>query len=90
VLTQNMSLHLKMLSQIVKIIELCDLLGYYAALSDSSVPTFRDNLSFPLSRVKKSEKKTSFLDFLTLEKGPICCSETSVQNYHSTLCNIPE
>jgi hypothetical protein len=39
--------------------ELCILLGYYAALSGSSVPTFRDNLSVRSSRV--------FLDFLTLE-----------------------
>jgi hypothetical protein len=37
--------------------EICALLGYYAALSGSSVPTFRDNLSFPSSRVKKSKKK---------------------------------
>jgi hypothetical protein len=22
--------------------------------------------------------------------GPICCTETSVSNYHRTLCNIPE
>jgi hypothetical protein len=36
--------------------EICDLLGYYAALSGSSVPTFRDNLSVPYSRVKKSKK----------------------------------
>ena len=34
------------------------------------------------SRVKKS-KKTSWL----LKMGPIGCRETSVRNYHSTLCN---
>jgi hypothetical protein len=33
--------------------EICALLGYYAALSGSSVPTFRDNLSVAYSRVKK-------------------------------------
>jgi hypothetical protein len=44
--------------------EICALLGYYAALSGSSVTTFRDNQSVPFSRVKKS-----FLDFLTLEDG---------------------
>jgi hypothetical protein len=33
--------------------DICDLLGYYAALCGSSVPTFRDNLSFPSSTVKK-------------------------------------
>ena len=48
--------------------EICALLGYYAALSGSSVPTFLDNLSV----------------------GPIGCPESSVQNYHSTLRNIPE
>jgi hypothetical protein len=33
--------------------EICALLGYYAALSSSSVPTFRDNLSVTSSKVKK-------------------------------------
>ena len=32
-------------------------LRYYAALSGSSVPTFRNNLSVPSSRVKKSKPK---------------------------------
>jgi hypothetical protein len=41
--------------------EICAFLGYYAPLSGSSVLTFRDNLSVPFSRVKKSE------DFLTLQ-----------------------
>jgi hypothetical protein len=45
---------------------ICALLGYYAALSGSSVPTFRDNILAPYSRVKKSK---FFLDFLTLEYG---------------------
>jgi hypothetical protein len=35
--------------------EICALLGYYAALSGSSLPTFRDNLLVPSSRVKKSK-----------------------------------
>jgi hypothetical protein len=34
--------------------EICALLGYYTALNGSSVPTFRDNLSVPYSRVKNS------------------------------------
>jgi hypothetical protein len=38
--------------------DICALLGYYAALSGSSVPTIQDNLLVPSSRV---------LDFLTLE-----------------------
>jgi hypothetical protein len=35
-------------------VEICALLGYYAALSGRSVPTFRDNLSAPSLRCKKS------------------------------------
>jgi hypothetical protein len=31
------------------------LLGYYTALSGSSIPTFRDNLSCPTLSVKKSK-----------------------------------
>jgi hypothetical protein len=59
--------------------ETCDLVGYYAALSGSSVPTFRDNLSVISSRVKKSKYTW------------IGCPETSVQNYHLTLrTNIPK
>jgi hypothetical protein len=52
--------------------ESCPLLGCYAALSDSSVPTFRDNLLVLSSRVKKSMskcKKDLDLDFLALEEG---------------------
>jgi hypothetical protein len=42
--------------------EICALLGYYIALSGSSVPTFRDNLSVPSPRVKKSKKTFRILD----------------------------
>jgi hypothetical protein len=66
--------------------EICALLRYYAALSGSSVSTFRDNLSFNSSTVKKSK------NFLTFEDGTdmsIYCPETSEQNYHSRLRNIP-
>jgi hypothetical protein len=49
--------------------KICCLLGYYAASCGNCWPTFRDNVSVPSSRVKKSK---------------------SVQNSHSTLCNIPE
>jgi hypothetical protein len=49
--------------------EILALLGYYAALSGSCVPTFRDSLSVPFSRAKKFKKKTEkkgfSLDFLT-------------------------
>ena len=56
--------------------EMRALLGYYAALCGSSVPTFRDNLSVPSSSV------------MTMD--PTVCPETSVKKYHSTLRNIPE
>jgi hypothetical protein len=46
-----------------KILEICSLLGYYAAPSGNHLPTLRNNLSVPLSRIKKS-----FLDFLILER----------------------
>jgi hypothetical protein len=54
--------------------EVCAFLGYYAALSGSSVPTFRDNLSVPSSRVKMFKKKGVLhpwrrKDFLALENG---------------------
>ena len=38
--------------------EICALLGYYAALSDSSVSTLRDNLSVPSLGFKKFRKKS--------------------------------
>jgi hypothetical protein len=41
--------------------EICAILGYYAAQSGSSVPTFRDSVSVPPSRVMKSKKKAGFL-----------------------------
>jgi hypothetical protein len=51
---------------ILRVIETCAVLRYYAPLSNSSIPTFRDNLSVPSSRVKKSKKKAFFLDFLAV------------------------
>jgi hypothetical protein len=47
--------------------EIYALLKYCAALSNSSVLTFWDNLFVPSSVVKKPRKKPSFVDFLTLE-----------------------
>jgi hypothetical protein len=61
--------------------DICALLGYYAALIGSSLPTFRDNLSVPSSRVKSLRP---------LKMVPIGCPETSLQNYHTTLRNIPD
>ena len=43
--------------------EVCAVTGYYAAYSGNSSPMFRDNLSGPPSRVKKSMKKYSFWIF---------------------------
>jgi hypothetical protein len=55
------------------------LLGYYAASSDNSLPTFGDKLSVSSSRV----------EILTLDRwpwnfkmGPTGCLETSVRNYN--------
>jgi hypothetical protein len=42
--------------------EICTLLGYYAALGSSSVPTFRENQSSPIFK-----GQDIFFDFLTLE-----------------------
>jgi hypothetical protein len=47
--------------------EICVLLGSYAASSGNPLPTFRDNLLVPSSRVKKSNAAS--LDFLALEDG---------------------
>jgi hypothetical protein len=43
--------------------EIFALLAYYAASSDNSLPTFRDNVSVPSSRVKTKS------NFFTLEDG---------------------
>ena len=58
--------------------ETCAVLSHYKACSGNLLPTFWDKLSVPSSAVKK---------FYT---GPIGCPETSVRNYHCTLCNNPE
>jgi hypothetical protein len=54
------------------------LLSNYKACSGNSFPTFRDKLSVRSSRAKK------------FSVGPIGCPETSVINFHCTLCNKPE
>jgi hypothetical protein len=46
--------------------EICAPLRYNAASSGNPLPTFRDNVSVPYSKVKKSMNP---LDFLTLEDG---------------------
>ena len=64
--------------------ELCALLGYYAAYSGNSLPTFRDNLSVQSSKVKKFKMNWP------LKMRQMSCLETTVRNYHYTLRNIPE
>jgi hypothetical protein len=51
--------------------QICALLRNYAASNDNPLPTFRDNVSVPSSRVKKSKNNAQeeFLHFLTLEDG---------------------
>ena len=44
--------------------ENCALLGYYAASSGNSLPTFRDNLSIPSSRVENGCHATSVRNYL--------------------------
>ena len=54
--------------------ENCPLQGCYAASSDNSLPTFRNNISI------------TFLD--PLKVGPIGCRETSVRKYYSLRNNF--
>jgi hypothetical protein len=61
--------------------EIRALLGYNAASSGNLLPAFRDNVSVPSSRVKKSKN----LNSLPLKMGLMPCPETSVRHYHSTL-----
>jgi hypothetical protein len=65
----------------------CALLGYYAASSGNSLPTFRGNLSVPSPLVKKPKW---FRNPWTLNMGPIGIPETSVGSYHYWTCNNPE
>jgi hypothetical protein len=49
--------------------EICALLGYYAASNGNPLPTFRENVSVPSSKAKKSKKNIFFLVFLAFEDG---------------------
>jgi hypothetical protein len=80
--------------------EICALLGYYTASCGNCLPTFRDNVSFPSSRIKSPSRTlrswgnclTTFRDNVSVpssdsrpvKMGPIRCPETSVNNYHTT------
>ena len=66
--------------------EICALLEIYAAWDGSFLPTFRDNLSVPSLRAKRS----AGLGLLDLKCGTDrSLVETSVRNYHSTLRKFP-
>ena len=54
--------HFCNISENKRYLENCTFLGYYAAGSGKSLPTLRDNILVPFSRVKNS-------GFLTLENG---------------------
>jgi hypothetical protein len=56
--------------------DICNPLGYYAAYNGNSLSTFRDNQSFPSSRVN---------NYWPLKMGPTGCPETSAKNDHFTL-----
>jgi hypothetical protein len=58
--------------------EVFALLGCYAAQIGIYLPTFRDELSVPSSSVQQF-----------LKMGPLCCPETSVNNYQSAQRKMP-
>ena len=64
--------------------EICAHLGYYAAYSGNSLPTFRENIWVSSSKVKKF--KMNWL----LKKGQMNCLETTLRNYHYTPPDIRE
>ena len=54
-------------------VEICALLGYYAACSGNSLLTFRGNLSVPYSRVKKSQKSAVLIYFASEAQNRAWC-----------------
>jgi hypothetical protein len=64
--------------------QICVILGYYAAYSRNSLQTFRDNMSVPSSSVRKHPSPK------TAKTAPIGRLETSVRIYHSRLREVPE
>ena len=75
-------------------------LGYYAAYSGNALPTFRDKLLVPCSRIKNLRSGSlrrvqwQFRDYLSAPPWPWrwdrVCAETSARNYHYTLRYSPE
>jgi hypothetical protein len=73
--------------------EICALLGYYTASNGRPLPVFRNNVSVPSWRVKKSVYRSHLQGSRSpcpLKIVLIRSSKTSVKVYHFTLCNIPE
>ena len=73
-----------------EVADICALLDYYTAYSGNSLPTFRENLSVPSWRVKKSKQRTIKRIYWLLKMGPRGCPETSVRLYHCMLRNTPK
>jgi hypothetical protein len=67
--------------------EICALQGNCAACGGNTLPTFRDNLSVPTSRVKNPKTSSRIKN---LFMGPINRPETSVGHCYYTLRSFPE
>jgi hypothetical protein len=69
--------------------EICGLLGYYAAWCDNCLPTFRDNVSVPSSRVKSPSRKVP----LSLNENFNALSSSkmlySISSYKPSPCLLP-
>jgi hypothetical protein len=61
----------------------------YAAPSGNPLPTFRDNVSVPFEGSRIPRFFYSWTSW-PLKMGSIRCPETSVKDYHLTLCNSPQ
>ena len=85
----TITLRLLYLRERTLITEDCALLGYYADSSGIFLPTFRDSLTVSSSGDMTPETREDGNDW-RLNIGLIGCPETSVRNYHSSLCNNPE
>lgn len=67
-------------------IDICGRLEYCAAYSGNSVPTFRDKLSLPSSRVKSQKKTSFFLDFFVLQEASEYCQDSLHLRGNMELC----
>jgi hypothetical protein len=60
-----------------------------AALVNSWLPTFQENISVPFSRIKQSKKNYYWIAWPT-KLGPTCFPETSVIKHQPTSRTIPQ